>query len=852
MQAPFSRAVQFIKRAAIQNAQLSENAFAPVGWLGAIGHPLYWYFWTYVLPQPYESALLRLSVALMGVPLIFHAQMPPYLSKWMPLYWHLCMTFILPVTFTFLMLMNNFSGTYMTCAVMVLFLMRMFFFDLAILLICLIGGVLLAAAMFLLAAPQGFGLNFEPLIQNFPLFGFALISGIVCHHSVKKSIQLNQSRVDEKIKQQRLQALAGSIAHEMRNSLGMAKHSLDCIERACVAEAMSPTTSQQEATPALRELETVFGHLAQGQTAVRRGLQVITMTLNEVNARPIDASTFTYLSAEDVTRKALEEFNFESTSDRVRVSLHVLRDFTFRGDETIYVFILFNLIKNAVYYFKLHPKATITISVDNKTVTVKDTGPGIPADVLPDLFQNFKSSGKPEGTGLGLAYCRRAMQAFGGDITCRSAPAEYTEFVLHFPTVPHRELESDRQRQLKRAVPAFKGKHILVVDDQALLRNDAARKLKDLACEIDEAGNGQQAIDKLNAKRYDLVLMDLNMPIMDGYEAIEKIRSGEITRQRNVPILAYSSEAGYIGRVKMQKVGADGFLCKPCSQLQLVDAMRAAMAHASRRAGAQTEALMGKTLIVADDSSFNRRMLRAHLDVCKPIIHEAEHGQQVLDLLERLDTVHAILMDTNMPGMGGIDTTLAIRRGHVHSRVPIVAVTAEFSEESRQLALNAGMNAYVTKPVDPAELLYSLGSLLGSDPVAAPAYHAEPPVAPLQRHQDIYQELLDTERIESLIHLEMMSDLEECLKEMAHLYGQLPQLLRAGNLESLTFTLHSLLNAAGNAGARSLHRLIKDHIYPAIRGGQQPVDEKWLETVGDLLERTTHEIRSRYFQGQAD
>ena len=219
-------------------------------------------------------------------------------------------------------------------------------------------------------------------------------------------------------------ALAGSIAHEMRNPLSQIRHNLEGMQQALPP----PTTTPQAQTLGAPQVDTLYRHLAESEMAVKRGLQVIAMILDEVSAKPVDTSAFSYLSAAATTEKAVYEYAFASEAERRKVSVHVIEDFDFRVDETAYLFVLFNLIKNALYYMALDPSAGVTVTVGDHHVKVHDTGPGIAPDALAKLFEPFGSVGKAGGTGLGLAYCRRVMRAFGGEIECESVLGEYTQF----------------------------------------------------------------------------------------------------------------------------------------------------------------------------------------------------------------------------------------------------------------------------------------------------------------------------------------------------------------------------------------------------------------------------------------
>ena len=261
-----------------------------------------------------------------------------------------------------------------------------------------------------------------------------------------------------------------------------------------------------------------------------------------------------------------------------------LNDFTFRGEETSFILILFNLIKNALYYLPTQPNLTVIVTIDGgypDRVVVRDTGPGIAPERMGRLFEEFQTAGKSGGTGLGLAFCRRAMRAFGGDITCRSRLGEFTEFTLTFPAVPEGELAAHQAAILQRARVMLAGKPILVVDDEPLMRRSTLGKLSAMGCRMDEVGDGRQALDALRQAPYDLVLMDINMPVLDGFAATEQIRQGAAPGRQQTPILGLSSMPASVVARRSKQGGMNGFLGKGCTTLELAEAIAEAMESAA-------------------------------------------------------------------------------------------------------------------------------------------------------------------------------------------------------------------------------------------------------------------------------
>ena len=212
----------------------------------------------------------------------------------------------------------------------------------------------------------------------------------------------------DKIEQ--VKSLAGSIAHETRNPLAG-------IKGCC--ELMKDN---------LNQLIEYVDLIADSST---QGLAMIDMIMANIRDGEVDKSNFTDLSISDVVKKALKQFSYQNQQDRNLVSYDLSEDFIFRGDENMMIFVIYNLLKNALHY-KAKIEIRAEIKSDGNYLYFKDYGPGIESDKLELIFESFFTSGKKDGTGLGLPFCKRIMTAFNGHIICRSELEKGTEFEMKF------------------------------------------------------------------------------------------------------------------------------------------------------------------------------------------------------------------------------------------------------------------------------------------------------------------------------------------------------------------------------------------------------------------------------------
>jgi two-component system, CAI-1 autoinducer sensor kinase/phosphatase CqsS len=784
-----------------------------MGYVGAASVGLFYLVrFTRPNPQLYDDLVLRIIAVVLFTLLALKDRWPEKLKRHYIGYSYFALLYCLPC-FTILVGLQRGGGVPAISNAFIIICFVVLLTDWRNTLVMLFGGTAIAAAFYAATNPNP-KVPMD-LVAQLPAFALIVIGGNLFKFSTEQ--------IDTERKLRATQALAGSIAHEMRNPLSQIRYNLEGMQKALPP----PTSMGQTRLLAEHDVHVLYRHWAESELAVKRGLQVIAMTLDEVSAKPVDTSTFEYLSAAQATQRAVLEYAFENDADRARVSVRIEGDFIFRGDETAYLFVLFNLVKNSLYYLATLPDARVTITIGQHQVRVRDSGPGIPPESLAGLFQPFSSSGKSGGTGLGLAYCRRVMRAFGGEIDCDSVLGGYTEFNLRFPPVPVQESEAHRAELLGRGRAVFAGKRLLIVDDDAAQRTATGHKLAPLGAQLDQAADGPQALDALGRNRYDLVLLDLNMPVLDGYSVAERIREGVAPLNRDVRIVAHTSEPAHLARVKTQKAGIDGFVGKPCDQLPMVQALLNVLEQPAARA--RWEAVLdGRCVVVADDSAFNRKAVAGYLKHAGATVVEAGDGQAVLAHLGALERLDAILMDLNMPGMNGLATASAIRgSGAVWRDIPILALTAHAGPDTVEAARAAGMDGFVTKPVE-AQLLYAkLAQLVSGRPRPATALPVAA-VAAADRHGAV----LNLERLESFRRIGMLEELlNDYIPEITRLLHRLEISAAERDLHATLDTLHSLLGMSGEAGAQALHALVRALYGPMVEARAWPHDPQWLAQV---------------------
>lgn len=799
-----------------------------IGYLGAITYVIF-YFMRFTRPNPNlmadlpERVLAVLLFLLLGLRDWWPEKLKPYYIRVS----YFVLLYSLP-TFTVLVALERGGGVANISNAFIILCFLVLLTDWRNTIVMLVVGTALASLIYWAITPNP-KVPMD-LVAQLPAFALIVIGG-----NLFKS---NTDKIDAERKLRATQALAGSIAHEMRHPLSQLKHSLEGMQEVLPP----PGAARQAARLDSQAVHALYRHLARGEQAVQRGLQVISMTLDEVSARPLDASAFRYLSAAEVVQHAVEEYSYDSETARDKVSVAISEDFTFKGDETAYLFVLFNLIKNALYYLAPYPQTRVTITVGAQHVTVRDNGPGIAPDVLAGLFEPFRSIGKSGGTGLGLSYCQRVMRAFGGEIQCTSEQGEYTEFTMRFPAISEAERQEHWRDAVTQARTVLAGKRLLVVEDDPVQRMATRQKLAPLAAavELDEAADGQLALGLLARRAYDIVLLDLHMPGLDGYAVAETIRAGSGINQ-DVHIVAYTSEPAHLARAKALKGGMDGFISKPCAQLPLLAALQQAVQQPRGLRRQALGRLAGRRILLADDSAFSRKAVAAYLRNAAATVIEAEHGQAVLEQLQAYEGFDAVVVDLHMPGLDGLETARAIRAsGEPWAAIPVVALTAHSDEESVAATRAAGMNGFLVKPVEAALLYETLARLVGSNvEVAVPVQPA--PERPAAGDES----LLNVPRLESYRRLGMLEELlDDYVPEMARLVSALDGAAAGADRQRCLDALHALLGMSGEAGAQALYQQVRRLYVPLLEDAHWPSSNTWVAELRELARRTEEALKT--------
>ena len=359
--------------------------------------------------------------------------------------------------------------------------------------------------------------------------------------------------------------------------------------------------------------------------------------------------------------------------------------------------------------------------------SVRDTGIGMDEAQMQRLFRPFTQADASTtrqfgGTGLGLSISKHILQQMGGQIEVHSQLGQGSEFRI---VVPMTALGSE---ETEPVIASKKRLKLLVVDDNATSNNYICRTVRSWHWDAESAGNGQQALDIVRAglaegRDFDAILVDWQMPMMDGLVTIKMLR--ELLPKGRTPLVimvnAFSRD-----RMLQEQASefADAILMKPITGSSIFDTVHEAillcsgiemMPRYSKAALTRTDQIQGAKLLLVEDNPFNQIVAKGFLEQGGASVDILENGYLAVEHLRaHADQYHAVLMDVQMPIMDGISATRMIRNDY-HLTIPIIAMTAGVMYSERDRCLQSGMNDFIAKPIDVEQMFAVIAKFLPAE-----------------------------------------------------------------------------------------------------------------------------------------
>ena len=416
--------------------------------------------------------------------------------------------------------------------------------------------------------------------------------------------------------------------------------------------------------------------------------------------------------------------------------------------------VLINLLGNAI---KFTERGEVMVSVravarSDTTETVRfsvvDTGIGIPRSRHAEVFERFtQANGSTTrlygGTGLGLAISKQLVDAMGGEIEIDSEPGRGScfGFTLAFDKDPTPRAVPESVVAVARTL---EGVRVLAVDDNATNRAIIARMVESFGCHAETVPSGPQALEDLRQAyrdgcRFDLVLLDMQMPAMDGEQVLEQIKADPDLAATRIVILTSIGQRG--DATQLQAKGCAAYLLKPVKLQTLRRTLETVLERsAPGYAGSIPRKIPGElpgrgfSLLLAEDNPVNQKLALIILRKAGYSVDVAENGLQALDQIaeRRYD---AVLMDVQMPELDGLEATRRIRmREKAGAHLPIIAMTANAMKGDEARCIEAGMDDYISKPFDLPKLLKVLTNWVGEgrSEALSPGNECDPPT-PIDR-----------------------------------------------------------------------------------------------------------------------
>ncbi|MBR7799817.1 hybrid sensor histidine kinase/response regulator [Undibacterium fentianense] len=476
--------------------------------------------------------------------------------------------------------------------------------------------------------------------------------------------------------------------------------------------------------------------------------------------------------------------------------------------------VITNLVGNAI---KFTETGEVVLSVrlapptDGEKVQiyfeVQDTGIGIAREKFDLIFKAFSQADTSTtrqygGTGLGLSISAQLVKLMGGEIGLDSELKRGSRFYFTIPF--HFDPSQDNTAPLE--LTQLRGQHILIIDDHLRSRDLLTRQLQEWDVRTTVVSSANEALQLLQrsasqASCFDCVLIDAQMPIMDGFQLAESMQAFSARIKQSIMLITSEKQQTHIG--DLDKLGIKNHLLKPISRSELYAAILTTNQASASHQSLQTTSRFKKNrkplhILLAEDNLVNQTLTIRLLEKLGHTIQLAENGSEAVRHFQE-GYYDAILMDVDMPLMNGYKASQRIRQleQHSHQHTPIIALTAHAIEGSKEACLQHGMDAYLSKPIDVDALWRELEKI----------HHVQPTITLSASPDNMYQGSADLNKMREMIgnDRELFNELSRLFALDAHKHLTAIQTgIAAGDFQAIRQGAHSIKGMAGVFYAESI------------------------------------------------
>jgi signal transduction histidine kinase/DNA-binding response OmpR family regulator len=531
-----------------------------------------------------------------------------------------------------------------------------------------------------------------------------------------------------------------------------------------------------------------------------------------------------------------------------------------RGDPTRLRQVLMNLIGNAVKFTE-HGEIVVAVAAvqaadGNASLrfAVRDTGIGIAPEHLASVFKEFTQADSTMtrrygGTGLGLAISQRLVRLMGGTLEVASDVGRGSEFSFTL------SLPVDKAPAPGGAGRAtLGGRRFLIVDDNQTNRRILREMLAAEGINVEEAASAAEGLAALrraatSRSPFDLAILDVQMPDMDGFELATAVRAAPDIARTNLLVLTSAGQRGDGERCRA--LGIRGYLTKPLSRADLLEALGAVLAGPPATGGAGTgtpevvtrhtiaESRRSLRILLAEDNPVNQQVAVAMLVKRGHEVHVASNGREALEAVRERE-YDVVLMDIQMPEMDGFEATHAIRTLPKGKGLRIIGLTAHALSGERERCLTHGMTDYLAKPFKGHELFAIVEGAPGDAAAASaePAALAAPAAPPVDLEG--FRSMLREAGAEQALY----SILDTFVRQGPERLATLATAVAGGSGAEIALAAHVFRGAAATIGAAELASLL-EHVETTGRNGHMQEAREGFERVSPVAHEVIDYLRSR-------